>query len=326
MRVVMTLLVHDEVDIVRDQIAFHLAAGVDFVIATDHRSSDGTTEILESFERDGRLRLLREDAEAVRQSEWVTRMARLAATEHGADWVINSDADEFWWPRGGSLPELLGAVPRELGAVRAVVRPFAPRAGEGWFAERLTARLALTAAINDPGSAFRHVAKVAHRAHPGVVVEQGNHVVSGVDLPLLPNWFPIELFHFPLRSAAQLERRQRSRWPGSLRGDLARAQRAFARGAGASVLSRTALDDDAVRRGLAQGSLVEDTRLREALLALRAGDTRLRLPAPSAAADVSRAVDGACFAEAQSVRLQRRADELRRRVGARERRYGSARA
>lgn len=49
MKLVMTLVVRDEVDIVGHQIAYHLSAGVDFVLAIDHGSKDGTTEILESF-------------------------------------------------------------------------------------------------------------------------------------------------------------------------------------------------------------------------------------------------------------------------------------
>ncbi len=56
MKLVQTLLVRDEADIVDTQIAYHLNAGVDFVIATDHESRDGTTEILESYARDGHLR------------------------------------------------------------------------------------------------------------------------------------------------------------------------------------------------------------------------------------------------------------------------------
>ena len=102
----MTLLVRDERDIVEEHLAFHLAAGVDEVIVTDHASTDGTEEILERYAADGRVRVLRETEGPFRQREWVTRMARLAATEHGADWVINGDADEFWWPRGGSLQEV----------------------------------------------------------------------------------------------------------------------------------------------------------------------------------------------------------------------------
>ena len=84
------------------------------MVATDNGSEDGTTEILERYERAGFLRLLREDGDDMRQQEWVTRMARLAATDCGADWVINSDADEFWWPRGGTLKDVLALVPRAL--------------------------------------------------------------------------------------------------------------------------------------------------------------------------------------------------------------------
>src|SRR2546421_1075856 len=137
----MTLTARDEEDILDDHIRYHLDAGVDFVVATDHRSVDGTTEILQQYEREGHLRLIREQGEAYRQSKWVTRMARLAATEHGADWVINSDADEFWWPRNGTLREVLSAVPARFGAIRGIWRHFVlrPDAAEPVF-ERMTVR------------------------------------------------------------------------------------------------------------------------------------------------------------------------------------------
>ena len=102
MKLVMTLLVRDEADIVDAQIAFHLDAGVDLVVATDNRSQDGTTEILERYAREGHLHLIREPGDDLRQSEWVTRMAASRRRSFGADWILNADADEFWWPRGGA--------------------------------------------------------------------------------------------------------------------------------------------------------------------------------------------------------------------------------
>ena len=81
MKLVLTLLARDEADVVDAHLAFHLNAGVDFVVATDNGSEDGTTEILERYERAGHLHLIREPGADMRQSEWVTRMARLAATD-----------------------------------------------------------------------------------------------------------------------------------------------------------------------------------------------------------------------------------------------------
>src|SRR5438132_5477438 len=174
MRLVQTLVVRDEADVVDAQIAYHLNMGVDFVIATDHDSQDGTTEILESYEQAGCLRLIRVRGE-MKEAEWRTRMARDAAEEHGADWVINTDADEFWIPREGTLKEALDAIPGGVGVVWALTCHFVPRPDDGgFFAERMIARFSADAALNDPTSPYRPHAKAAHRADPEILVWFGS--------------------------------------------------------------------------------------------------------------------------------------------------------
>ena len=85
----MTLLVRDEVDVLEAHLAFHLNAGVDVVVATDHLSTDGTTELLESHVRRGSVKLIRRIDPRIQQSAWVTEMARVAANDLKADWVIH---------------------------------------------------------------------------------------------------------------------------------------------------------------------------------------------------------------------------------------------
>ena len=326
MKIVMTLLVRDEADILDDHLAFHLNAGVDYVIATDHRSVDATPEILDSYERAGVLRSIREEGEHTRQGAWQTKMARIAATEHRADWVINSDADEFWWPRGSSLKEVLGSVHRRYGVVYGLVRNFVPQRREtGWFAERMTVRLAASAPINDPATPFRPVVKVAHRGDPTVVVgEGGSHQASGISGAWLRAWHPLEVLHFPLRSLEQCARKYRKTWTGweeNLRGDLARARAASNEGHPNSVWDRVALEDLDVERGLELGVLVSDTRVRDALARLRSG--RPGSAARSAPPHVvlpgrteldAHVFEAAVFEEAEVVRFQRWVDELEKRI------------
>ena len=91
-------------------------------------------------------------------------MARLAATEYGADWVMAADADEFWVPRRGTIKDVLGAVPLRFGIVAGVIYHFVPRPGDGEsFAERMTVRLVQRAPVNDPTSPLRPSPKSAFR-------------------------------------------------------------------------------------------------------------------------------------------------------------------
>lgn len=329
MKLVMTLLARDEADIIDAWLAFHLNAGADFVIATDNRSVDGTTDVLERYGREGHLHLIREPGEDLRQNEWVTRMARLAATDFGADWVINSDADEFWWPRGASLRDVLVAIPPRYGTVSAFLRVFVPRpdAPEP-FVERMTARFSAVAPINDPASLYKPIRKVIHRAHPEIQVTRGNHAL--VDSPFAPlrGWFPIEVFHFPLRSLAQCEHK------ADLQGTAfekhiarpptayhARMFEALKSGTLGEYYESLVIDEDELERGVAEGRLVVDTRLRDALRQVAEGSSLpLRFSTPTLVDEAAYAVEAATLGEADVVRLQRRLDTLEDRLASIEQR------
>jgi len=270
MKLVMTLLVRDEADIVDAQIAFHLDAGIDYVVATDNRSQDGTTEILERYEQEGRLHLIREPGEDLRQTEWVTRMARLAATEFGADWVVNADADEFWWPRGGDFRALFAAVPDRFGVVRGAWRNFVPRPDDDrFFAERMTARLCQPSFHPHPLSIHF---KSAHRGVADVRVGRGNHEAFGTGLVALRGWYPIEILHFPVRSLEHCMRKYVTQFVALERnaekgipGHMAEAYRAYRAGRLEEFYAPLVVDDAALARGLERGELALDTRLRDRL-------------------------------------------------------------
>lgn len=95
MKLALTLLVRNEVGIVEDTIRYHLSKGVDFVVATDNRSVDGTGELLKKLRKEVPLVVLHEDGDDHKQEAWITRMVKLARDKYGADWVFNVDADEF---------------------------------------------------------------------------------------------------------------------------------------------------------------------------------------------------------------------------------------
>jgi hypothetical protein len=336
-KVVMTLIVRDERDIVEQHLAFHFAAGVDLVIATDHGSTDGTQDVLAGFEREGRLRVLREPDGPFRQREWLTRMARLAATEHAADWVISSDVDEFWWPRGGDLPAVLSTIPLRYGIVQSFVRHFVPTTDVAlpWW-ERMTLRLSAQAPVNDPRSPWRPFRKLVHRADPGAEITEGSHGVLGTTFQTLRGWYPLEVLHFPIRNAEQLDRKGRV-WGSAVEKFYASREVAVAPGAAYHALAHrdaeegrsgeafealaldTAAADTAVERGL----LTEDTRVRDALRALATPGRGPRFPRPSPVDDAAFAADAAVLGEADVVRVRRRLDELEERIALLESRPGS---
>lgn len=95
-RLIMTLLVKNEEDVLEDNLLFHKAMGVDGFIITDNNSTDRTSEIIRKYKEKGWVKeVIEETATNYEQKEWVDRMIWKAKTVYKADWVINADADEL---------------------------------------------------------------------------------------------------------------------------------------------------------------------------------------------------------------------------------------
>jgi hypothetical protein len=211
MKFVVTLMVRDEVDIIAAFVEHHLAQGADLIIATDNGSVDGTTEVLQRYADLGVLELHHDPVFRKQQHAVVTGMARRAFTDHGADWVINADADEFWVPcdKTLTLRSALEAIPTSLEAFTVpVTNLVGPPAMRGSGVDRLLWRDRRTPAqLHAIGIFAQPTADAVHRGDPDVVVAQGNHFVSLMSKGQPDQAFELEVLHLPWRSWLQYERR-----------------------------------------------------------------------------------------------------------------------
>jgi len=277
MKLVITLVVRNEAEIIEANLDYHLAQGVDFALVTDHGSDDGTSEILARYERKGLAQVIRDDREGHRQSERVNRMVRIAAEQYSADWVINSDADEFWWPLAGNLRDVFESIPDEFGQIAVQLRHFLPLADDsGEFHARLLYRESQSLDLADAPA----MPKVAHRPREDVRVAPGNHALFVDGLRMVPAAELIEILHFPMRSFPQFKHKvlqtgigYEQLGPDSL--EVGRDQLAFLEmyrsGELPAYFQGRMLDEDSIERGLRDGSVVFDDRLAKFMRRLHEG-------------------------------------------------------
>ena len=140
MKLIMTLLVRNEEDILALNLDFHLNQGVNLIIVMDHLSDDGTRDILEDYAKQGVVEILEQTNPGYYQGRWVTEMARRACTIHAADWIINGDADEFWFPVEGTLHSTLVATKSDIMSLKRYNFPPLKDAEPGEFYESMIFR------------------------------------------------------------------------------------------------------------------------------------------------------------------------------------------
>lgn len=209
-RLVMTLLVRNEEDIVRHTIDFHLSRGVDFIIATDNGSTDSTRDILKEYEAKGLLHLIDEGTHTHSQAEWNNRMARIAREEYGADYLFHCDADEFWHPRTGNLKDEISRRPEDILIVDVVNVLLSDRGGVECFPDDTKYAVVAPIEAKDYQEETRENNLFYYQYPPKVMfksreqlflVSQGNHAVVNKDGSTTEaRSRDIVIYHYPLRS------------------------------------------------------------------------------------------------------------------------------
>lgn len=202
-RLVMTLLVKNEEELLAENIEYHHAQGVDAFIITDNNSTDRTPLIIEHYRQKGWVvEVIRETATDYSQKQWVDRMVMLARTRHKADWVINADADEFWYSPHHDLKHELSLT--HANVLQCSIRNVLPEEGKPWTAWSHTVRCVpdLQAYDLSPYSIFnRQTQKVMHRTDGYLQISMGNHKVSM--LPKRTAHSEVIIFHFNIRTRQQ---------------------------------------------------------------------------------------------------------------------------
>ncbi|MGO2110659.1 MAG: glycosyltransferase family 2 protein, partial [Pseudoclavibacter sp.] len=212
-RVVMTLMVKNERDIVAAMIEHHLAQGIEHIIVTDNGSDDGTRAVLADYAASAPVTVLDEARDDFPQAEVVTGMARRAYFEHGATWVLNSDADEFWVAENETLTiaEALATAPAELGSFNVPVANMLgrPLLEGGALATHVWRDRRSEGALRGVGLHAHPTHNLAHIGAGDVDVSAGNHFSSlpVADDAVVPATARLRTYHFPWRTWEGFHRR-----------------------------------------------------------------------------------------------------------------------
>lgn len=197
----MTILAKNEEDIIEENLIFHKKMGVDGFIVTDNNSTDKTREIFEKYYKLGWIKeIIDEKSQEYSQIQWVDRMIKIARDKYKADWVINADADEFWYSRNSCLKSEISKSHSNI--IKCEIFNVLPESEKKFYYNTKLIKKILN--LNEYNlSKFNvfteQIPKVMHRTKGYKEIQMGNHSVK-MFIPLYEKSRDIQIFHYSIRN------------------------------------------------------------------------------------------------------------------------------
>lgn len=204
-KVIMTLLVKNEEELLEMNLRFHKAMGVDGFIITDNNSTDGTAGIIEKYKSKGWvLDSIFDDSEGYAQVKLVNRMIEIARDRFEADWIINADADELWYCDSHNIKTVLAN--SRANVIKCPIYNIYPEENnEFWMNKYKVSKYIVDDSKYDVGKFSLYapqIGKVIHRAKDYVLISEGNHNVEMKNKSYQEN-VGIKIFHYNIRKKEQ---------------------------------------------------------------------------------------------------------------------------
>ncbi len=225
-KLIMTLVVKDEENIIEKNIRFHHAMGVDGFIVVNHNSTDSTLDILQRLQSEGLvLEIHTKTTVKHEHSKWVNEMVNIARNKYNANWVINADADEFYYSNSLNLKKSIASVPKAnvLWVDSMMSMPddsaeftnyFIVRGMREYDAKKFDLDITDDYILYKFPFGDKRCTKVIHKTKGFISVTDGNHDVE-IKNPIKIQSADIRLYHYHCRSLKAYEMKAK-RWLASV--------------------------------------------------------------------------------------------------------------
>jgi len=201
--IAMVLLVKNEEDIIEKNIRFHAKMGVDYFVIMDNDSDDNTRDILNSLKQEFDLTVIDEKS-PYSQSKFMTHLNKIAK-KRSPDWIINSDADEFWMAKDG--------LKNALNIKAAVLK--VPRSNmiiwDKWWESEYRVANQVHYQENPNIILTKIGRKVIINPNGYIKTNSGNHSAEHLIFWQKKEFKDIHIYHYPIRSYAQFEKTIKNR-------------------------------------------------------------------------------------------------------------------
>jgi len=208
-KIVATLCVKDEADIIAANIEHHIEQGISQFLITDNASTDDTRNIVGKYKEV--VEIFDSADPTHNQEKHVTKMAR-EACKLDPDWILHIDADEFAIGLDYLNHVDVFSITLFQGWHHLATELDSPDWMESmkWYIDFKELRK-----FTDKTS------KIAHRPDKEIIISHGNHYIVNLDGRSNITTDYIQAHHFPLRTYKQLESKATNGYSGLVsRGQL----------------------------------------------------------------------------------------------------------